>query len=184
MSRYLLIFISLIFAGCGEQAAPEVAEEAAPEAAEPALVSVPKYSAEDFFETTVEDGVNGFAEWFGTSRAEDGTIVMRGAVGAGAARQHLSLYKINDGVKTQVTPLVYTNVYDSQIWNWPVVRNGGQIVYKDGNQFIAGDHFSVADITAVVTVDFAVKLKLPILDEFEHLARWHGQIAQRPSYKA
>lgn len=52
------------------------------------------------------------------------------------------------------------------------------------NEFIAGDHFSVADITAVVTVDFAVKLKIPILDEFKHLARWHGQIAQRPSYKA
>ncbi len=52
------------------------------------------------------------------------------------------------------------------------------------NEFIAGDHFSVADITAVVALDFAVKMKLPILDKFEHLARWHAQIAQRPSYKA
>ena len=52
ISSNILIIGSLIFAGCGEQAPPEVAEEVAAEASQPAQVSVPKYSAEDFFETT------------------------------------------------------------------------------------------------------------------------------------
>ena len=49
ISSYILILVGLIFTACGERQAPAVAEQAAPELAVP---GIPKYSAEDFFETT------------------------------------------------------------------------------------------------------------------------------------
>lgn len=51
--------------------------------------------------------------------------------------------------------------------------------------FIAGEHFSAADITALVTVDFATAaLKMPIPDELQAMTRWYASIASRPSAKA
>jgi glutathione S-transferase len=51
--------------------------------------------------------------------------------------------------------------------------------------FVAGDAFSVADITAVVTVDFAAKAAgLPIAQEHAALQRWYEKISKRPSMGA
>jgi glutathione S-transferase len=50
---------------------------------------------------------------------------------------------------------------------------------------VAGDEFSVADITAVVTVDFATKAAgLPMADEHTALKRWYGSVAARASMGA
>jgi glutathione S-transferase len=51
-------------------------------------------------------------------------------------------------------------------------------------EFVAGPRYSVADITALVTVDFAVRAKLPIPETHAHLRRWHTQVSARPSAKA
>jgi glutathione S-transferase len=48
-------------------------------------------------------------------------------------------------------------------------------------EFIAGDRFTIADITVLVTVDFAGWIKLPIPDECDRLQRWHKATAARPS---
>jgi glutathione S-transferase len=51
--------------------------------------------------------------------------------------------------------------------------------------FVAGDHFSVADITLLATVDFATGgLKMPIPDEASALRRWYNDISNRSSAKA
>ena len=51
--------------------------------------------------------------------------------------------------------------------------------------FVAGDRYSVADITAVVTVDFATKaLSLPIPDGHAASQRWYAQLAARESMNA
>ena len=51
--------------------------------------------------------------------------------------------------------------------------------------FVAGDAFSVADITAVVTVEFATKAAgLPIGDERPGLTRWYDVVAARASMAA
>src|SRR6202165_2859337 len=51
--------------------------------------------------------------------------------------------------------------------------------------FVAGDEFSVADITAVVTVDFATKAAgLPITGEQAMLQRWYDVVSARPSMAA
>jgi glutathione S-transferase len=48
-------------------------------------------------------------------------------------------------------------------------------------EFIAAEQFSVADITAVVAVDFARVIRLKPNDSFPHLVRWRAAMAQRPS---
>jgi glutathione S-transferase len=51
--------------------------------------------------------------------------------------------------------------------------------------FVAGDQFSVADITAVVTLDFATKAaSLPMADEHRALKRWYDSVSARPSMGA
>lgn len=46
---------------------------------------------------------------------------------------------------------------------------------------IATDRFSVADITAVVVVDFARVVKVKPGEQHPHLQRWRAAMAQRPS---
>jgi glutathione S-transferase len=50
-----------------------------------------------------------------------------------------------------------------------------------GREFIAGERFSIADITAVVAVDFARVIKLKPSDDQPHLLRWRAAMALRPS---
>jgi len=49
------------------------------------------------------------------------------------------------------------------------------------HEFIAADRFSVADITAVVAVDFARVVKLKPDEQHPHLQRWRAAMAQRAS---
>lgn len=48
---------------------------------------------------------------------------------------------------------------------------------------IAGDDYTVADITALVAVDFARVIELKIGDR-PHLAAWHERVSARPSARA
>ena len=48
-------------------------------------------------------------------------------------------------------------------------------------EFIAGERFSIADITAVVAVDFARVVRVKPGEQHPHLLRWRAAMAQRPS---
>ncbi len=50
--------------------------------------------------------------------------------------------------------------------------------------FLAGDRFTIADITAMVAIDFGRVSKIAIRPEQRNLARWHAEVAARPSAKA
>jgi glutathione S-transferase len=51
--------------------------------------------------------------------------------------------------------------------------------------FVAGEHYSIADITALVTVDFAAKaINVPLPDEHAALRRWYDLESKRPSASA
>jgi glutathione S-transferase len=52
------------------------------------------------------------------------------------------------------------------------------------SEFIAGARYSVADITALITIDFAARAKMSIPESCPHLRRWHAQVSARPSAKA
>lgn len=54
-----------------------------------------------------------------------------------------------------------------------------------GAPFIAGDEYSVADITGLVTVDFATRgFSQPIPDGHDATRRWYDTVAARPSAAA
>ena len=50
--------------------------------------------------------------------------------------------------------------------------------------FVAGDHYTVADITALVAVDFMRPAKLIVPEDFVNLHRWHLQVGERTSASA
>ncbi|MGJ7500246.1 glutathione S-transferase family protein [Variovorax sp. ZT5P49] len=50
-----------------------------------------------------------------------------------------------------------------------------------GRDFIATDQFSIADITAVVAVDFARVVRVKPGEQHPELMRWRAAMAQRPS---
>lgn len=52
------------------------------------------------------------------------------------------------------------------------------------NEFLAGESFSMADITALVFVDFARWIKIHVPDNASNLARWHVVVSKRPSAAA
>jgi glutathione S-transferase len=51
-------------------------------------------------------------------------------------------------------------------------------------QFIAGEHYTVADITAMIAIDFMKVSKIFVPNDHTHLKRWHGEVSARPSSKA
>lgn len=51
-------------------------------------------------------------------------------------------------------------------------------------RFIAGERFTVADITALCGLDFGRVSKITIAPEQKNLARWHEAVSARPSAKA
>jgi glutathione S-transferase len=53
-----------------------------------------------------------------------------------------------------------------------------------GRDFVCGPDYSIADITTLVTVDFAKWIKLAIPDQCVNLRRWHDEVSARPSAKA
>ena len=53
-----------------------------------------------------------------------------------------------------------------------------------GSEYLVGNYFSVADISALVAVDFARIIKVRMGDEHKNLARWHAKVSARPSAKA
>lgn len=53
--------------------------------------------------------------------------------------------------------------------------------YLSQREFVACDRFSVADITALATIDFAKRIKIEISDEHSHLKRWYDLVSNRPS---
>lgn len=52
------------------------------------------------------------------------------------------------------------------------------------HNYVAGQDFSVADITAMVAVDFSRWVKVSPDESFEALHKWHESVSARPSAKA
>jgi glutathione S-transferase len=50
--------------------------------------------------------------------------------------------------------------------------------------FVCGERFSIADITTLVSIDFAKWIKLPMPESCMHLRRWHELVSSRPGAKA
>lgn len=47
--------------------------------------------------------------------------------------------------------------------------------------YVAGDYYTIADITAQVSLDFTTRMGLPVSDDKQHIARWYAAVNARPS---
>ncbi|HEX8166079.1 MAG TPA: glutathione S-transferase [Beijerinckiaceae bacterium] len=54
----------------------------------------------------------------------------------------------------------------------------------EGREYVAGERFSVADITGLVGLDFMKPAKLSLPDELSNVRRWHERLSARPSAEA
>ena len=51
-------------------------------------------------------------------------------------------------------------------------------------EFIAGDAFSIADITGMIGIDFMKPARIAVPDECSNVRRWYAAVASRPSAAA
>ena len=104
-------------------------------------------------------------------------------------RVELNLYQAVAAVFRHTNPAMKD--FESQIPEWgeanrPRVFEFLGLLDRElkGRLFMAGDHYSVADITALVAVDFMRPAKLIMPEEFVNLRRWHAQVSERSSASA
>lgn len=78
-----------------------------------------------------------------------------------------------------------------QIKDWSVLNKGraaAMLEFLEGDMadrpFIAGEAFSIADITCLCAIDFLRAARLELTEEHVNLRRWHADISARPSAKA
>lgn len=53
-----------------------------------------------------------------------------------------------------------------------------------GREFIAGDEFSIADITGMIAVDFMKPARIALPEDLVNVVRWHRAVSARPSASA
>ncbi len=51
----------------------------------------------------------------------------------------------------------------------------------EGRKFVAADVYSIADISAMIVVDFAAWIKIGVPEDAVDLGRWYRQVSSRPS---
>ncbi len=56
--------------------------------------------------------------------------------------------------------------------------------HLEGNAFLAGDNFSIADITAFIAIEFSQRANCEVPSGLAHVKRWHGEVGARPSAAA
>lgn len=53
-----------------------------------------------------------------------------------------------------------------------------------GREFIAGDEYSIADITGMIAVDFMKPARIAVPEDLANVIRWHRAVSARPSAMA
>ena len=104
-------------------------------------------------------------------------------------RVELNLYQAVSAVFRHTHPAMKD--FESQVPEWgeanrPRVFDFLALLDRElrNRMFIAGDHYTVADITTLVAVDLMRPAKLIVPEDLVNLHRWHGQIGERPSSSA
>lgn len=78
-----------------------------------------------------------------------------------------------------------------QIAEWAEVNRARALVtlrhlddHLASHRFFAGEDISIADITALVTIDFLKPAKIALPEDMAHIRRWHAEMSARPSAAA
>jgi len=68
----------------------------------------------------------------------------------------------------------------SQIIKFMQIMN----VHLETNEYLLGDTYCIADITAICAIDFNKVNRITIPEDHPHLLRWYNAVTSRPSAKA
>jgi glutathione S-transferase len=70
--------------------------------------------------------------------------------------------------------------------NKPRVVEFLEILEKElaGRRYVAGEKFTVADITGLIAIDFMKPAKLAVPESLANVRRWHAEVSARPSASA
>lgn len=77
-------------------------------------------------------------------------------------------------------------LYQNKEWgekNREMVRAGFKQLNQQlaTNKYVAGDEFSIADITALCSIDFALHIKIENLEDYPNIKHWYQEVSSRPS---
>ncbi|MBV8836069.1 MAG: glutathione S-transferase [Alphaproteobacteria bacterium] len=104
-------------------------------------------------------------------------------------RVELNLYSAVSAVFRHTHPAMKD--FESQVPEWgevnrPRVFDFLALLDRElrNRLFVAGDHYTVADITTLVAVDLMRPAKLIVPEDLVNLHRWHAQIGERTSSSA
>jgi len=104
-------------------------------------------------------------------------------------RVELNLYAAVSAVFRHLHPAMRS--MEEQIPAWGEANKPRALAFLDlldrelkDRLFIVSDHFTVADITGLVSVDFMRPAKIEMPESFVNLRRWHAQVSARPSARA
>jgi glutathione S-transferase len=106
--------------------------------------------------------------------AEKRLTVALVAIDLGKGEQHSEAYRAIN----QIPALVERSVLRVKDFFADLNERLGQV------PFVAGERYSAADITALVTVDFAKALELSVPEDQAALKRWSATVSIRPSAAA
>ncbi len=159
--------------------------------------TVPALKLEDGTVLTENAGIAAFAEAYkpdppllGTTPEEKGLVATWNAKVEGEGLMAVAevLRNTSKGMKDRATtgPVNYAQIPE-------LAERGRQRIEHffntlndrlNGREFIAIESYSLADISALVVVDFAKWIKVEATPEQEDLRRWHAAVSERPSAKA
>ena len=104
-------------------------------------------------------------------------------------RVELNLYQAVSAVFRHLNPAM--REMENQVPEWGEVNKPRVLDFLalldrelKERMFVAGDHYSIADITALVAVDFMRPARIALPEDFTAVRRWHAQMAERPSATA
>ncbi|MEM1230579.1 MAG: glutathione S-transferase family protein [Pseudomonadota bacterium] len=124
---------------------------------------------------------------FGESPAELGRIEMFTRIIELELMSQVGAAWVNGPIVAQMAPGRFTQIPEAKTLGEKNARSfykrlNGELETRD---YIAGDRFTIADIAAVTTIDFAgERVALKPDSDLTALWRWHARIASRPSYDA
>ena len=124
---------------------------------------------------------------FGADPVELGRIEMRNRQIELEMLSQIGISWVNGPIVGRMLAGRVTQIPDAKVQSDAAVRRfyerlDGEL---DADAYIAGDRFSVADITALIAIDFASSMvELEPDRSLEALWRWHADVSSRPSASA
>jgi glutathione S-transferase len=104
-------------------------------------------------------------------------------------RVELNVYGTVTALDGSFNPAV--SAVEQEIPDWRKLGDQNMLEFLDSldrelkdRLFIAGDHYSVADVTGLVSIDLIKSAMLAVPVEFANIHRWHAQVAARASAAA